>query len=1382
MLGHAREQLDRLDVHAVAGVGVRRGKEEQMARRVEAHQRIAVCAQHLDHVGGQQRPVGAAKAAAGERRIQHVPVGCVAQAEAQVLDHGAGAGTAERARVQHVVIAPGTAVARGVLERVRHGGAQVAGLGGAAVAGQDVVAIAAGDAVVARPAQDEVVARATTDDVVAGAAEQAVVAVPAQDLEVRDQRPLLEVARVDAPLAVDPLELEFRVGVELVVACTQIDHRALDADGLVEQVLLLVHPGSTCGPLRQQRHQGGARRGCGVRDAEAELGGRIGGTDRDLQRLARTRCHGGEGQAFAVVACTHQALQRRAGGIDDGVQVGHQVQQRDVVAGSVVTGEGQHEAAVDFARRALVQRQAEVRLGFQRGAGQVAQCHQRGGHGAGTLEFLVGDVPHLVGELVAVQEAVPADGGKVRHVAAGPVGVAAQEQHAVIARAAVEALVVGRHEGVGRGLLEGRHEGVLVALEQRQVVRDDLEGVVARFTKQQVRGLAVQAAGQHVIARPAEDPVLAGATGQDVVARATQDHVAAHRVAAGAEVHDHGGVVRGRVDQTVLQVEHQVVDGGDEIRAVDAQQVVGVGLQARQRDLRHRGAAQVQHVDHRRADVGEQVVPARAGGSRRVVQVFEPNARKVGAGAEPVERHLGAAVCADRDVLHRDRAHRVQGLVQDVQAEHIARVGDDLQQAEEIIGRALGSQLEAEPVLVQRIVDGQAAQARQTIDARDLVGGGGAVIAPRHEVGGVAVAAQRPQGAVGLALVDGQAEAIDGRGAVQADQGRSAGVGQQLEGEEVGVRRVVDGEVGVGQGACDAQVGVGLQAVQQAELRGRGVAPSHVERQREADARLQAAGHAGGVGHFPRGQGDPVALAAGDDMLTGPGPGQGDIEVGHQVVDADVVCRGEADAGRGPGRHDGGELAAIGQLHREVRIVGQLAIGRRSKRPHHHRSAAQGEGLGGRVVARAVLGLVHQDGVAGEDLDAVVARTGVDPDRLLHRGADCDLVVAAQGVDDDGEEVTFRRQQVAHQLACCAVERDLIDLDAIGGLGAQRRDPQQDVVGRPDVVALAVAAVEVQAHLCIERIVAVVVGQARDQVVVGQQAGFGDVVDADHVVGIGRADVPHLVGLPGVLLPVVAAETAIERLEGRAIDPDQGIVAAVAVQEPQPGAAVQHIVLGRTEHAVQAGVFQVVGDVGGGVVIETVAVAVAVGRRQAAIRALEDAELARVERDRRERGASRAGRGTEDEPPVLQVGAHPVREIDGGARRIGGHGQCRVEVCHQIAQALFVDAGDQTGVDGVGVVVGRCSAQIDVVGQAIQCQREAGVAVDAPVGPARGTAGQQQVCTEAAVGDQLARAGGRRGGHDAQVVDAEGGDRAVGPAQPQFRGGGGGGEDEVQPA
>ena len=276
-------------------------------------------------------------------------------------------------------------------------------------------------------------------------------------------------------------------------------------------------------------------------------------------------------------------------------------------------------------------------LGAEVGAGEVAQRHQGGGHGARALEFLVGDVPHLVGELVPVQEAVPADGGEVRHFAAGTIGVAAKEQHAVVAGAAVEALVVGRDEGAGRRLLERRHEGVLVALEQRQVVRDDLEGVVTRFAKQQVRGLAVEPAGEDVVARAAEDPVLAGAAGKDVVARSAEDHVAAQGVAAGAEVDDHRGGVGRRVDQAVGQVEHQVVERGDEIRAVDPEQVVGVGLQARERDLRGLGAAQVQLVDHRGADVREQVVTPGAGGSVRVVEVFECDARVVRAGGEPCQ-------------------------------------------------------------------------------------------------------------------------------------------------------------------------------------------------------------------------------------------------------------------------------------------------------------------------------------------------------------------------------------------------------------------------------------------------------------------------------------------------------------------------------------------------------------------------------------------------------------------------------------------------------------------------------------------------------------------------------------------------------------------------
>ena len=247
---HAREQLDRLDDHGLAGVGVLGGKEKQVARRVEACQRVAGGVEHLDHARREQRQVGAGEAAGGERRLQHVPVRGVAQAEAQVLDQRAGHWPAEIAREQEVVVAPRFAVARGVLLDVGHGGAEVARFRHTAVTREDVVAVAASDAVVARPAQDEIVARAAADDVVARAPEQPIVAVPAQDLEVRNQRPLLEVARVDAPLAVDALELVLGVGVELVVARTQVDDRALDADGLIEEELLLEYRGCASGLLR----------------------------------------------------------------------------------------------------------------------------------------------------------------------------------------------------------------------------------------------------------------------------------------------------------------------------------------------------------------------------------------------------------------------------------------------------------------------------------------------------------------------------------------------------------------------------------------------------------------------------------------------------------------------------------------------------------------------------------------------------------------------------------------------------------------------------------------------------------------------------------------------------------------------------------------------------------------------------------------------------------------------------------------------------------------------------------------------------------------------------------------------------------------------------
>ena len=92
--------------------------------------------------------------------------------------------------------------------------------------------------------------------------------------------------------------------------------------------------------------------------------------------------------------------------------------------------------------------------------------------------------------------------------------------------------------------------------------------------------------------------------------------------------------------------------------------------------------------------------------------------------------------------------------------------------------------------------------------------------------------------------------------------------------------------------------------------------------------------------------------------------------------------------------------------------------------------------------------------------------------------------------------------------------------------------------------------------------------------VVAEQAGLGDEVDGDDVVGLGPADVPDLLRLFRVVLPRVAAETAIQRLEDAAVGAVQDVIAAVAVHEGQPGAAEELVVAAAAQHPVEAGVFQ----------------------------------------------------------------------------------------------------------------------------------------------------------------------------------------------------------------
>jgi len=104
------------------------------------------------------------------------------------------------------------------------------------IAGQEIAAGPAGDRVVAAAAHDQVGATAAVDDVVVGAPEEPIVTVAAVDLQGHDQALLLEVARIDAPLADRSRIHELRVAVDDVIASAGVDDGLLDAHHLVEDV------------------------------------------------------------------------------------------------------------------------------------------------------------------------------------------------------------------------------------------------------------------------------------------------------------------------------------------------------------------------------------------------------------------------------------------------------------------------------------------------------------------------------------------------------------------------------------------------------------------------------------------------------------------------------------------------------------------------------------------------------------------------------------------------------------------------------------------------------------------------------------------------------------------------------------------------------------------------------------------------------------------------------------------------------------------------------------------------------------------------------------------------------------------------------------------
>ena len=185
---------------------------------------------HLDHRGHELGRRGRIEGLQGGRRAQGIPVGLVVEREIEALDRGAG----EQRR---------QALADHGCERVgvvSHPPDDLVGVGDerGPAAGDPVVAAAAVDPVVARAAGDHVGPLASFDRVVAEAAKEPVGPRAATDHEIGKQRPLLQVARLDTPLAA--LDEVFGIGTHLVVTRADVDHEPLRAKGREEREILPV--------------------------------------------------------------------------------------------------------------------------------------------------------------------------------------------------------------------------------------------------------------------------------------------------------------------------------------------------------------------------------------------------------------------------------------------------------------------------------------------------------------------------------------------------------------------------------------------------------------------------------------------------------------------------------------------------------------------------------------------------------------------------------------------------------------------------------------------------------------------------------------------------------------------------------------------------------------------------------------------------------------------------------------------------------------------------------------------------------------------------------------------------------------------------------------
>ncbi len=1230
-----------------------------------------------DHVGGQVARVDVAEGVLGHGGGDDVPVPAVGDVERQVADGRLGG------RPDHVqqrpedrgVVRAAVVVARDVLEAVRTD---------AAVADDQVRPGPAGDLVVAPAAGDEVRVRPAVDAVVEVAAVQAVVARPAVDLQRADARPGLVVALLDAPfrVAVDDRPVGQRddvfVGLvaaaaDLVVARARLEDRMLHPHRLVEGVVLHVrlrHAGVPL-PDLEVHLVGGARDvgdgPFGPGDVRRQRQPRAVHAHHEhvLQPLLRDLLVQGDGQLGEVgVAGRIVGLQRQDSGLD--LPLGQ-------------------EAPLELQRRGAAEKDPVLRRVVRRPDGRGHQPLLR-------QELLVRHVPHQRRHLVALEVVLEPNGHVIRHGAPEAVQVAAQVQHAVLARPAVEAVGEGQRPGV-------------VCRTQR--LRDHLERVVALAAEEQVALLVVHPAGEDVVALFAEDPVLARPAAEDVVALAAEDHVLAYHVAPAAQLDL-------RRLGPVAQVDRHVVDRRREVGGGDLEVVRHAGLEigvVAEVQRRARLARQVQHDIAGRPDVGRQLVARRRGVLRIHVRDLQEVLAFRAAGRQDRRGQLALHVRLGRRLRQQHAVGVVQGDPQRPDGVELPQLDLEVDLDLEFVllhRRLVGRQREAEPVGVRGVVHRQAGHLVQLADRVEAPGRPPHIrlLAGREaQHFGVLDGHRRDARAelghdrqVPLVLAGGQqvahaglaqrrveivdqvedVDVVEGLGRRQFDGDRAARLAVEDQRE-----RDVLGERPLGQRFGRHEL---LRRVRRDGQRRAGVA-QHLDQlalfidRADADEQLIRCRGAADVNaarrvHLRQPEAVPVHVLGVVDGQARERRAAGDgLAVGRLVVrEAQLVARRgvgvhddqrrAAPGGRGakrplPVQLDGRHLAAqprgcehvveVAQQLAEAgvarrRVVGQehldgLAAVDGDQEPRRARQlvgggaeqqgglAGQREGpvgvvrVAGDLVPLRRVGLVHEDDVAREDLDVVVARAGVDPDGLLHGRADGHPVVARQGVDDDRQEVALRRQQVVHQLDRLEVEVALV------GVGvAERLHVRQDVRRLPDVVAVVVGGVEVQAHLRVEAVVAVVVRQARDEVVVGQQARLGHEVHADHVVRVRAAVVPDLVRRAGVGLPGVVGGYAVARLEQLAAAREQPVGPAVAVEEVQPRPAVQVVGVDLPEHAVQARVLE---DVRPAAVV-----VVALPRR----RVHPDAERARVDLD----GARRR---RQCQPVAVDAGRHGARQL-----------------------------------------------------------------------------------------------------------------------------------------